>query len=134
MTSRASGTFDVRITPQPADEYADGVTMGRNTIDKQFHGALDATSKGQMLSGGDYRTGSAAYVAIERVSGTLDGRRGTFILQHDATMHRGAQHLDIKVVPGSGTAALEGIEWTMAIVIEKGQHSYDFTYTLPARA
>ena len=85
MATRASGTFEVTVTPQPGDDYADGAVLGRMTIDKQFHGDLDATSKGQMLTGMTSTKGSAGYVAIERVSGTLSGRRGSFILQHSGT-------------------------------------------------
>ena len=93
MATRASGTFEVTLTPQPGDDYADGAVLGRMTIDKQFHGDLDATSKGQMLTGMTSTKGSAGYVAIERVNGTLSGRRGSFILQHSGTMTRGAPTL-----------------------------------------
>jgi hypothetical protein len=91
MTTRARGTFDVKLTPQPADADADATTLGRMSIDKQFRGDLEGTSKGQMLTGMTAVTGSAGYVAIERVTGTLQGRRGTFVLQHTGTMTRGAQ-------------------------------------------
>lgn len=132
MTARASGTFEVKLSPQPADDHADGATLGRMTIDKQFRGDLEATSKGQMLTGMSSVKGSAGYVAIERVSGTLAGRRGTFILQHTGTMARGAPSLTVTVVPDSGTDELTGLSGTMSIDITGGQHSYTFEYTLPA--
>jgi hypothetical protein len=101
------------------------------TLDKQFHGELEATSQGQMLTAGTTVKGSAGYVAIEKVSGTLHGRKGTFILQHSATMTRGTPQLSIFVVPDSGTEALTGLGGAMDIVIDKGKHSYVFEYTLP---
>jgi hypothetical protein len=101
------------------------------SIDKQFHGDLEAVSKGEMLSAGTSVKGSAGYVAMERVTGTLQGRSGTFVLQHNATMTRGAPHLQIIVVPDSGTSELEGLGGTMAINIVDGKHSYLFEYTLP---
>src|SRR5579863_7183432 len=99
MTMHASGTFEVKLTPQGTDDKADGTSLGRMSINKQFHGGLEATSKGEMLTAGTSVKGSAGYVAIERVSGYLNGRTGTFILQHNATMDRGAPHLNIIVVP-----------------------------------
>ncbi len=131
MTTHARGTFDVKVTPQPADAYADGGSLGRLTIDKQFHGDLDATSKGQMLSAMTLVKGSAGYVAIERVSGTLAGRRGTFVLQHTGTMSRGTPELTVTVVPDSGTDELTGLSGTMRIDTSGGGHAYEFTYTLP---
>jgi hypothetical protein len=100
------------------------------SIDKQFHGDLEATSKGEMLTAGTVVKGSAGYVATERVSGTLYGRSGTFILQHGGTMTRGTPQLIITVVPDSGTDQLVGLAGTMVINIESGKHSYDFAYTL----
>jgi uncharacterized protein DUF3224 len=130
--THASGTFDVKVTPQPPDAYADGGSLGRLTIDKQFHGDLDATSKGQMLSAMAAVKGSAGYVAIERVSGTLAGRRGTFVLQHTGTMSRGVSELRVTVVPDSGTEELTGLSGTMKIDTSGGGHAYEFTYTLLA--
>ena len=131
MPARATGPFDVKVTPQPADEYADGATLGRLTLDKSFHGDLEATSRGQMLTGMSSVKGSAGYVAIERVTGTLGGRRGSFILQHTGTMDRGTPQLVITVVPDSGTEELAGLRGTMTIdVAAGGAHSYDFDYTL----
>lgn len=132
MTARARGTFEVTLKPQPADDYADGAALGRMSIDKQFRGDLEATSKGQMLTGMTSVKGSAGYVAIERVSGTLAGRRGTFVLQHSGTMTRGAPSLTITVVPDSGTEQLTGLSGAMAIDVANGKHSYVFDYTLAA--
>jgi uncharacterized protein DUF3224 len=117
------------LTPQALDEAADA-TLGRMSIDKQFHGDLEATSKGTMLTAGTDVTGSAGYVAIERVSGTLHSRSGTFVLQHSGTMTRGIPHLTITVVPDSGTGQLVGLAGTMMIMIADGAHAYDFAYTL----
>lgn len=128
MISRAIGAFDVQLAPQPADAYADGVSLGRMTIDKQFHGELDASSKGQMLTGMGNVKGSAGYVAIERVTGTLSGRRGTFVLQHTGTMARGTPSLSIAVVPDSATDELVGLTGTMRIDVAAGKHSYHFEY------
>lgn len=130
MTSaRAQGPFDVKLTPQPVDEAA-GSTLGRLTIDKRFHGDLEGTSQGQMLSAMTSVKGSAGYVAIERVTGILHGRSGSFVLQHTGVMNRGAGQLSVTVVPDSGTDALEGLTGTMAIIIAEGKHSYEFDYTL----
>src|SRR3954468_13798177 len=104
--------------------------LGRMSIDKQFHGDLEGSSKGQMLTGGTPIKNSAGYVAIERVTGVLKGRKGSFVLQHTGVMNRGAPSLVITVVPDSGTDQLEGIRGTMAIRIEGGKHSYDLNYTL----
>lgn len=130
MTTRARGTFQVTLAPQPADGYTDGQTLGRLTIDKQFSGDLEGTSRGQMLTGGTTVRGSAGYVAIERVTGTLGGRRGSFVLQHSGTMTRGAPQLTVTVVPDSGTEELTGLTGSMAILIEPGVHAYEFDYAL----
>jgi hypothetical protein len=127
----ASGSFDVKITPQPKDDYADGATLGRMTIDKQFRGDLTGSSRGQMLSAGTPVKGSAGYVAIEAVTGTLAGRAGTFILQHSGTMDRGAPSLTLTVVPDSGSGELTGLTGSMQIDIAAGKHSYRFDYVLP---
>ena len=128
MTIHASGTFEVKLTPQATDEKDSA--LGRMSIDKQFHGDLDGTSKGEMLTGMTSVKGSAGYVAIEKVSGTLTGRHGTFILQHTGTMTRGAAQLSVTVVPDSGTGDLVGLTGKMTIKIADGKHSYDFEYTL----
>lgn len=134
MTGRAHGSFDVKVTPQGEDDAADGVTLARLSLDKQFHGTLEATSRGTMLAAGTAVPGSAGYVAIERVRGTLDGRAGSFVLQHIGTMTRGAPQLTIRVVPDSGTGDLAGIAGAMTIEITDGKHAYDFDYTFPAAA
>jgi len=128
MTSRASGTFEVKLTPQ--DDKSEDAKLGRMTIDKQFHGDLQGASKGQMLSAMTDVQGSAGYVAIEKVSGTLQGRKGSFVLQHSATMTRGEPQLSIIVVPDSGTDQLAGLTGKMTIKIADGKHYYDFEYTL----
>ena len=133
MTTRASGPFDVKLNPQSSDEEPGGSSLARLTLDKQFAGDLTATSKGDMLSAGTRVTGSAGYVAIERVTGTLQGRKGSFVLMHFATMNRGTPDLKIIVVPDSGTGELAGLTGTMNIIIAQGgKHSYEFDYTLPA--
>jgi hypothetical protein len=131
MTIHAKGTFEVKITPQTPDGKFEDATMGRMTIDKQFHGDLEATSKGQMLSAMTEIKGSAGYVAMERVTGTLHGHSGSFVLQHSASMTRGVPLLSVTVVPDSGTGQLVGLTGKMDIVITAGKHSYDFEYTLP---
>ncbi len=130
MTTRARGTFQVTLAPQPADGYTDGQTLGRPTIDKRFSGDLEGTSRGRMLTGGTTVRGSAGYVAIERVTGTLGGRRGSFVLQHSGTMTRGAPQLVVTVVPDSGTEELTGLTGSMAILVEPGVHEYEFDYAL----
>lgn len=130
MAHRASGTFEVSLTPHPVADEQEAAGLGRMSIDKRFHGALEATSTGQMLSARTEVDGSAGYVAIELVTGTLDGRSGTFVLQHSGTMNRGAPELTITVVPDSGTGELAGLAGTMTIEIADGVHSYDFEYTV----
>ncbi len=132
--TRASGTFEVKLTPQLLADTAADAMLGRLSIDKRFHGDLDAASKGEMLSAGTAVQGSAGYVAIERVSGMLHGREGSFVLQHNATMTRGAPALNIIVVPDSGTGELEGLSGQMSINIVDGRHFYEFEYSLPADA
>ncbi len=127
VTLHASGAFDVKLTPQATEDNA----LGRMSLDKQFHGDLEATSKGEMLTAMGGVQGSAGYVAIEKVTGSLKGRSGTFVLQHSGTMTRGTPQLTITVVPDSGTGQLEGLSGTMTIEIADGKHSYGFEYTLP---
>lgn len=130
--TRATGTFDVKLNPLPAYDSTPGTTLARLSLDKQFHGDLDATSKGEMLSAGTTIKNSAGYVAIERVSGTLNGQQGSFVLQHNGTMNRGAPQLSVTVVPDSGTDQLVGLSGNLAIIIAPdGKHSYQFDYTLP---
>jgi hypothetical protein len=132
MTTRASGTFEVKMSPQ-VDGEEGGASVGRLLIDKRFAGDLEGTSKGQMLGVRTTVEGSAGYVAMELVTGTLHGRAGTFVLQHSGTMDRGAQSLSVTVVPDSATGDLEGLEGRMEIIIGEGGHSYHFDYTLAAR-
>ena len=132
QTMHANGTFEVKLAPQGAGDSADGTSLGRLTLDKQFQGDLQGSGKGEMLTAMTAVKESAGYVAIERVTGTLNGRSGGFILQHNGTMTRGQQQLIISVVPDSGTGQLAGIAGTMTIKIEGGKHFYALDYTLPA--
>jgi len=125
----ATGSFEVKLNP--LETYTKAATLGRMSLDKQFRGALEATSEGEMLSAATAVKGSAGYVAIEHVNGTLDGRSGTFILQHSGTMTRGAPQLSITVVPDSGTGQLTGLAGKMTINIVDKNHFYDFEYNLP---
>ncbi len=131
MGTRVRGEFDVKLTPVATDEAPEGSPLGRFSLEKTFHGDLDATSRGEMLTAGTGVAGSAGYVAMERVSATLDGRTGTFALQHSGTMTRGEPRLSITVVPDSGTGGLAGLTGTLAIEITGGKHFYDFEYSLP---
>jgi hypothetical protein len=133
MTLHATGAFDAKTTPLPPDDATTGVDISRYALDKQYRGDLEATGKGEMLGAGDPAKGTAGYVAIERVTGTLHGHSGSFSLQHSGTMDQGKFQLTVTVVPGSGTAGLAGIAGTMTIIINQGKHSYDFEYTLPKR-
>ena len=130
-TMHASGTFEVKMIPQPAEDGVGDASIGRMALDKQYHGDLVATGKGQMLATRTAVEGSAGYVALERVSGTLHGRSGSFALQHSGIMTRGTPQLIITVVPDSGDDELQGLAGTLAITITGGQHFYDFEYTLP---
>src|SRR5258706_10889031 len=129
MTMQARGAFDVKLNPLPAYNRREG-KLGRMSIDKQFRGDLEATSQGEMLSAMTQTNGSAGYVAIERVTGSLHGQRGSFVLQHNATMTRGEPYLNIIVVPDSGTEELTGLSGAMEIIIADGKHSYEFDYEL----
>jgi Protein of unknown function (DUF3224) len=132
MTMHASGTFEVKLNVQKADNTAaERAKLGRMSIEKQFHGDLEGTSAGEMLSVGTEVKGSAGYVAMERVSGTLHGRAGTFALQHSGTMKRGEPRLSVTVVPDSGTGELVGIEGKLMIKIVEKKHFYEFEYALP---
>ena len=130
--TRAQGMFDVTLSPQPSAHPTGASTLARMSIDKRFHGDLEATSAGEMLAAMTGVANSAGYVAVERVTGTLHGRRGSFVLQHSGTMKRGTQQLTITVVPDSGTDELVGLAGSMTITIAGGTHSYDFEYTLPS--
>lgn len=131
MNQHATGTFDVKITPLTLDDKSAPATLGRFGIAKTIHGDLEATSTGEMLTAKTATPGSQAYVAIEHVSGTLKGRKGTFDLQHRGIMAHGSFELLVTVVPDSGTGELTGLSGTFTIIIAEGKHSYDFAYTLP---
>ena len=127
--TRASGTFEVKLAPLPTVHGTDD-QLGRLSLDKTFQGDLVGSAKGEMLTAGTTVKSSAVYVAIERVSGTLHGKRGTFVLHHEGIMNRGGQQLSIAVVPDSGTEELAGISGRMTIAIADGKHSYELEYTL----
>lgn len=134
MTQHAGGTFDVKLNPQPQVENIGDPTVARLSIDKQFHGDLEATGKGQMLAAATDVKDSAGYVALERVSGTLNGKRGTFALQHNGIMTHGAPQLTITVVPDSGTGELVGLVGAMTVRVLDSNHSYEFDYELGQNA
>ena len=128
--THATGPFDVEVTPQ--DDQSDDPLLTRMTLDKNYHGDLQVTAKGQMLAAGTAVQGSGAYVAIEKITGTLKGRTGTFVLQHTGIMAQNVPQLTIHVVPDSGTGDLTGLAGQLTIIIAPdGKHSYDFAYTLP---
>jgi hypothetical protein len=129
VTVRATGTFEVKLTPQTAEASHDP-SIGRMTIEKQFHGDMEGASKGQMLTAGTDTKGSGVYVAVERFTGKLSGRSGSFSLHHTGIMTRGEPHLEITVVPDSGAGELAGIAGAMKIIIADGKHSYEFDYTI----
>lgn len=132
LRTRATGTFEVKLSPLTVADTALSAVLTRMSIDKDYTGDLEGTSKGEMLTGMTAVKSSAGYVAVERVSGTLHGRTGTFILQHAGTMTRGVTALTVTVVPDSGTGQLVGLTGSMSITITPdGRHSYDFNYTLP---
>jgi hypothetical protein len=128
MSNKATGAFEVKIVPQ---EDRTVQMLSRMTIDKTFHGDLEATSQGQMLAASTSIPHSAGYVAIERVEGTLHGKRGSFVLQHSATMNKGEPTLLIHVVPDSGTDELTGLSGKLNIIMEEGKHAYELEYKLP---
>jgi ketosteroid isomerase-like protein len=130
---KATGTFEVRLAPLDVHDAGDGAKLGRMSIEKTLTGDLKGTSRGEMLTAGTEVKGSAGYVAVERFTGTLGGRSGSFTLQHAATMNRGDGRLAIEVVPDSATGELTGLTGTMSIEIADGKHSYVFEYAWPAR-
>src|SRR5438445_2125876 len=131
MSTRATGTFEVKLEPLPTNDSSEGSPVGRMSIDKQIPGDLEGTSKGEMLTAATSVKGSGAYVAIERVTGSLHGRTGSFVLQHIGTMTRGVPKLSITVVPDSGTGQLAGVTGKFQVIIADGKHSYEFDYSLP---
>ncbi len=130
MSQRVTGSFQVKVTPQKPDtQIARAANLSRLTIDKRFHGELEAISKGEMLATQTEVKGSAAYVALERVTGTLKGRSGSFVLQHSGTMNRGKAASSVTVVPDSGTGELKGLAGKMNITVAAdGAHSYEFDF------
>ena len=130
LAEHAKGTFEVKVIPQPPDDK-DDPNLARFLLDKQFHGDLEGTSKGQMLTAGTAVKGSGGYVAMEKISGTLRGRSGTFVLQHIGTMTQGTPEMSVTVVPDSGTGELVGISGRLTIIVADGKHSYEFAYSLP---
>lgn len=133
MNQIAKGEFVVSLTPLTFEGADPESNLGRMSIDKQISGDLTANAVGQMLSAMTGTSGSAGYVAIERVEGVLNGKRGAFVLQHTGTMNRGTPSLEVTVVPDSGTGELAGLEGEFKINIEEGKHYYEFTYRLPAK-
>jgi uncharacterized protein DUF3224 len=131
MTMHAAGTFEVKVIPQGTPDSAEGTVLARMSIDKTFEGELTGSSKGEMLASRTETNGSAAYVAIERVTGTVGGRTGSFVLMHHGTMNAAGQNLRVNVAPGSGTGGLQGIDGTLDIKIVERKHFYEFAYTLP---
>jgi hypothetical protein len=131
MTKRAIGTFNVSMKPLSPPEEVAGMSLGRMALEKEFAGDLVAVGAGAMLTAVTPTKGSAGYVAIERVAGTLHGRKGSFVFQHSATMNRGAHEQSITVVPDSGTEGLTGITGRFTINIVDGAHHYEFEYSLP---
>ena len=128
---RATGSFEVSLQPLSNAEVSSDAMFGRMLLTKKFSGDLAGSARGQMLSAGTPTQGSAGYVAIDQVSGSLDGRRGSFLLQHSGSMNRGVPTLSIKVIPDSGTDELAGISGTLSINIVDGKHFYDFLYSFP---
>lgn len=127
----ARGTFDVKITPQSSDLAPEGPNRGRLSIDKQYHGDLDGLAKGEMITAAGIAVKeSAAYSAVERVTGSLHGKQGGFALQHTGIMDRGKPSLTITVVPDSGTGELVGLTGKLDIIIEGKQHSYVLDYEI----
>lgn len=136
MNQRATGSFDVKVTPQKPDtQVARAANLSRLTIDKRFHGDLEGISKGEMLALQTEVKGSAGYVALERVTGKLKGRSGSFVLQHSATMTRGEPETQISVVPDSATGELRGLSGRMSISVgADGAHTYEFEFKIDAKA
>lgn len=134
MKQQVKGSFEVSRSMQPACDLGNGVEAAHVRFDKRFHGDLDATSVVHMLAVGTAVEGSAAYVAVERIAGSLRGRAGSFLMQHNGTMDRGAPSLSLTVVPDSGTDALLGLSGSLSIDIVDGDHFYTFDYVLPDEA
>jgi hypothetical protein len=130
VTTSARGTFDVQLHAMPMEDITKDSMLGRMSIDKQYHGELDGVAKGQMLTIGTPTGGSAVYVAVERITATLGGKRGSFAVHHTGIVSRGMQQLTITVAPDSGTGELKGITGTLVIEVKDGEHLYDLEYNL----
>jgi hypothetical protein len=133
LSAHANGAFDVKLSPLTLSEQSADPKLGRMSIEKQYHGELEATAKGEMLTAQSEMKDSGVYVAVERVTGTLQGKRGSFTMYHTGVMNRGKPELKITVLPDSGTNELQGLTGTMDIKIDNGKHSYDFEYSLPQK-
>lgn len=133
LSASAKGPFDVKLSPQTLSAQSADPKLGRMAIEKQYHGDLEATAKGEMLTVASEMKESGVYVAVERVTGTLQGCRGSFSMHHTGIMNRGTPELKIAVVPDSGTDQLRGLAGAMTVKIDNGKHSYEFDYTLPER-
>lgn len=131
MSHTAKGTFEVKVGPLAPDEATAATSIARYSLDKVYRGDLDAVSAGEMMGVGNPASGTAGYVAVEQVNGTLHGKNGSFAFQHSSSMQNGQFDMNIRVAPGSGTGKLEGIAGVLTIIIEGGKHSYVFEYTLP---
>lgn len=131
MEKHAKGSFEVKMTPKPWSDTSDEHGFGRFMLDKQYHGDLEAAGVGQMLTAGNGAPGSSgAYVALEKITGSVDGRKGAFVVYHLGIMNRGVPELKLAIVPESGSGELQGIGGTITIAVADGKHSYDFAYTL----
>jgi len=130
MTQSARGSFEVKLNPQGAAEKIEGTILGRMSLEKQFHGDLEGSSIGEMLTARTETEGSAGYVAIERITGVLHNRKGSFVLQHYGTLARGVPQQTIAIVPDSGNAELRGISGSMTITIVDKKHYYNLNYSL----
>lgn len=134
LSGHATGAFDVKLSPLTLSEQSADPKLGRMSIEKQYHGELEASAKGEMLTAQSEVKDSGVYVAVERVTGTLNGKRGSFAMHHTGVMNRGKPELKITVVPDSGTDDLQGLTGIMNIRIEGGgKHFYDFEYSLPEK-
>jgi len=133
LSGHATGAFDVKLLPLTLSEQSADPKLGRMSIEKQYHGELEATAKGEMLTAQSEVKDSGVYVAVERVTGILNGKKGSFAMHHTGVMNRSKPELKITVVPDSGTDDLKGLTGTMSIRIESGKHFYDFEYSLPEK-
>jgi hypothetical protein len=134
MSRTAQGSFEVKVAPLPPDDATAATSIARYSLDKVYRGDLEGASAGEMMGAGNVAAGTAGYVAIEEVTGTLHGKSGSFALQHSSTMDGGKYEMNIRVVPGSGSGELEGIAGALTIIIADGAHSYALEYTLPGEA